>query len=386
MSRLQHIDNLLRVSKRFPQEQSYPIQSHFIKCYKMNQTYHTWTPYPNITCVIGLEALTGLNLLGCIISCIFNAVIFFVLCCRINFTDRLILSLTIADLLTSFISQPMLIIVYLLGIFNYDRNSKVPFIFERLTFLLNCTTCCASVMSIGFVVIARYIQIRRPLRYDQFITKKRLIMACLYIWINSLAASFLPWITGFSLHMYFAVVLFGLGMEALVIVCINISIITITRRIVRSISQSAPSPNKAMKTIIIISVVFTLSALPFGVVGLIYFLKWPSKALEVNPDYYCDETQRNIFATIYLYSILLYHTTSMSNPIVYTLRDTRIKSALKKFLGEKFPAVASYVRKSRVSDAPQTCTTGTTISSMHRSSSILIAIGARKSIRNSLAR
>ena len=309
----------------------------------MNETYRIWAPHPIVTCVIGKQVLLSLNIPLCIISCICNTLILYVLMYRANITDRLVLSLTMADLLTSYISQPMLIIVYIYDMINND--SETLLLLQKVAAVLNGTTCAASVMSIGFIVLVRYIHINRPLRYHRLINKRRTITICVFIWACAFATSLPTWIPGIDMKVYFSIIVSCIVIEAMAIGFINMKIIFIARRVVRSSDQPAPPSRKAFKTIIIISAVYMMSILPFSVIGTVYALKWPAMMQTRRPNFFCGEQQRNVCASMYFYFILLYHTTSISNPVVYTLRDVRIKFALKRLLKEKFPAVSSYLSR-----------------------------------------
>ena len=350
----------------------------------MNKTYHIWTPYPSVTCLIGKPVLLALNIPLCIISCICNTLVLYVLMYRANFADRLILSLTIADLLTSYISQPMLIIVYIYDMINSSSESGTPFLLQRIAFLLNGTTCAASVMSIGFIVMARYTQIKRPLRYHFMFTNKRLVIICVYTWICAIAFTILPLTTGMSFYVYYACVISCIAIEAVMIVCINISIMAIARRIVHCSERPTPPSKKAFKTIIIISVAFIASTVPFGIVGTAYFAQWPAMSLTYTPTYYCNDMQRNACGSIYFYALLLYHTTSISNPLMYTLRDTKIKSPLKRLLLEKFPMIFSGLEQEHNSHDHQLRVLNTRVSrpspSYGRSHSSVSTIGSRLSV------
>ena len=350
----------------------------------MNKTYHIWTPYPSVTCIIGKPVLLGLNIPFCIISCICNTLVFYVLIYRANITDRLILSLTTADLLTSYISQPMLIVVYIFDIINSSSESETAFLLQRVAFLLNGTTCAASVMSIGFIVMTRYMQIKKPLRYHFVVTNKRLIVICVYTWVCAIAFSILPLTTGMNFYVYYACVISCIAIEAMIIICINISIMSIARRIIHSSERPTPPSKKAFKTIIIISVVFVASTVPFGIVGTAYFIQWPAMSLTYVPRYYCNNMERNACGSIYFYALLLYHTTSISNPLVYTIRDTRIKSPLKRLLLEKFPAIFSGLEQEHNNHNHQLRVMNTRVSrpspSYDRSRSLASTIGSRLSV------
>lgn len=295
----------------------------------MNRSYETWTPYPNAKCVIGKQLLIGLNIPCCVTSCIFNTAIFIVLSFKVNFTDRAILSLTIADLLTSYIGQPLVIAVHIMGLLTSGAPQKL-FKLQRITFFVNCLTCTASVLNIGFVIITRFVQIKRPLRYQEIATKNRLLAACIIVWLSALFSSFLTFITGINLHTYYLLMVIGLAALLFIIIYINMSIVLITKRIISVTGQSNQGNNKALKTALIISTFFVILALPFGIAGFTYFLKFPSVAWRYRSDYYCDGNERDIYASFYFYSILLYHVNAACNPVIYSLRDTRIKSALKK--------------------------------------------------------
>ena len=347
----------------------------------MNETHRQWAPYPIVTCIIGKQALVGLNIPLCIISCICNTLVLYVLMYRANITDRLILSLTTADLLTSFISQPMLIIVYIFDMLSND--SETLFLLQRVAAVLNGTTCAASVMSIGFIVFARYIQITRPLRYHLLIDKRRTVAICVFIWTCAFITSLPTWIPGIDMRVYFAIIVSCIVIEAMAIGFINIKIIFIARRIVRSSDQPAPPSKKAFKTIIIISAVYIMSILPFSVIGTVYAFKWPAMMQTPRPNFLCGEAQRNVCASMYFYFILLYHTTSMSNPVVYTLRDVRIKFALKRLLMEKFPAVSSYLGRRHSNQDSQLRIINTMVSNSPvplRSRSVVSAIESRVSV------
>ena len=354
----------------------------------MNQSYETWAPYPNVACVLGKKVLLSLNIPCCIVSCIFNGAIFVVLTSKVSFTDRSILSLTIADMLTSFISQPLLITVYLLDLFDKSSYSEVSLRLQRMAFFFNCVTCSASVISIAFVVIIRYIQIKNPLRYEEIATKKRLIATCIFTWICALVSSISAWITGIKMYIYYLYMLCGLGGMLLIISYINMSIIFITRRLVRDVRQSSSSSNKAMKTVIIIFAIFTISVFPFGVAGLTYFLKWPSVAWTYRSDYDCNDTLRNIHTTIYFFSILLYHVNAACNPLVYTLRDTRIKSALMRLLRRNATVIVLFMdgRNSNhdLRTRSNSAMTSNPSPNIHRSSTAITLIEAQKPTSNHL--
>lgn len=331
-------------------------------CTIMNDSYETWTPYPNMKCLIGKEVIISLNIPCCLLSCILNGVIFVVIGFKVSFTDRSILSLTIADLLTSFVGQPMLIAVYAIELLDQFRLREVSLRLQRVTFFLNCITCSASVISISVVIINRYIQIKSPLRYEAIITGKRLIRICILIWLFAFLSSFSAWVTGISLYVYYVCILSGLFAELLMITYVNINIIIITRRIVRDARHSRPVPNKAMKTVVIIFILFTLSVLPFGITGLTYFLRWPSVAWKYRSDYDCESRQQIVHTTLYFYTILLYHTNAAFNSLVYTLRDTRVKSALKSFIRNTAPAITVFYDRFN---------TNRSTFQMHRGSSVL---------------
>jgi len=303
----------------------------------MNRTDNTWTPYPNAMCIIGSQLIIALNIPCCVISCILNTTIFIVLSFKVNFADLPILSLTIADLLTSYISQPLLIAVHIIQIVN-ESESPLSLKLQRVTFFLNCITCTASVFNMGFVVTTRFVQIKSPLRYQEITTKRRLLWGCTILWFIAISNSFVTWQTGISMYIYYLLMLSGLLLQLLLIGYINASIVLITRRIIRANGQSSPFSKKAVKTAVIMNIIFLITAFPFAIVGVIYFIKWPSVAWMYRSDYNCHSTQRNIYASAYFYSILLYHVNAACNPLIYALRDTRIKTALKKLLTRRVNA------------------------------------------------
>ena len=298
----------------------------------MNQTYKTWTPYPNLKCLYGKEVLIAINIPSSFISALINGMVFFLLAYKVSFTERSIICLTIADFLTATVSQPLLITVYIFQVLNDPSYYETSLNIQRVTFYLNCVTCSATVFSILFVIISRYIQIRFPFTHEEIITRKRLILVCIFIWLVSITSSLMAWFKGISLVAFYCLILFGILTEFLIIIFVCISILKITTKVVRDINKTK-SPTKATKTVAIIVCMFTLSLVPFGLIGLTYFLKWPSVVWTYVSDQDCTAFETRVYATLYFYSIFLFHLHSTLNPFVYSFRDARIKRALFRFIG-----------------------------------------------------
>ena len=310
-----------------------------------------WTPYPNVKCIHGVVPLVCLNILCSIVSSVFNSIVLYVLTLKAEFTDRSILSLTIADLMIGVLGQPLLVAVFLLDTFNVDPYSLV--LLQRFTFYINCVICAASVCSICFVCVCRHIQIQNPLDYERLITKSRLITSCTIIWVGSVIGSTVAWIEGVQQYAFYIIILVSIALILFIIMYVGASILVVTRRSIASVgpglTRDATSRRatgmKATWTVTILVLLYFVSSFPFALVGLTYYLRWPSAAFKYSPDDLCNDHGQTVHVTCYFYAIFFFHFNSVFNPLIYSCRDVRIKAAIFKLLHMRSNEVLTFQMK-----------------------------------------
>ena len=268
-----------------------------------------------------------------------NALLLYILTYKIHFKDISIISLTIADLFATGIGQLILVVYYILH--ATDGSSKASLYLQKVAFFCNCVATAASLSSMLFVSVFRYIQIKYPLRHQMVLTNNRVDVVFISIWIYSLSVAVIIWRTNFDfLYMY-------VGMLALLIVelsCIGTVSISVWKIVHRSVlsteSQSVGRLHsralliKSTKKMLTLILVFTLNWFPFAISGLVYF-----RNKQRNLFGKCKTQKETTQTTLFIYSVLLVHTNSLWNPLVYSLRDSRIKNILLSLIRKKARAL-----------------------------------------------
>ena len=142
------------------------------------------TDLPRIPVVIVLSLLSFGTVLG-------NSVVFAAICTHPGLrrvTYMAIFSLAVADFLVGMIAMPS----YIMKKFSWDESiARAVCDAFRFSYFV---TGYASILSLCVISVERLIAIKNSLRYTTIVTRRRVILALLFIWLDAVVMSSLPFV------------------------------------------------------------------------------------------------------------------------------------------------------------------------------------------------
>lgn len=236
-------------------------------------------------------------------------------------------SLAMADFLTGLLVIPTWSIRLILDF----RKPSNPF--SIVTELLTLLTMAASTYSLCAVTLDRYFAIIHTLKYNLMVTRNRTFKVIIVVWVMSFLTGIFR--TFFSDQKRLRLVYIC---SIAIIAIIPFTIITISyvriflvariqaRRIAaehRSVSPESKRNTKAAKTVAIVILIFTLSWLPLLVFCALEFRHVSFYSV-------CDNLRSRFrFAAV---AVVLAFTSSVWNPLIYTLRYKKFRQAFKRII------------------------------------------------------
>ena len=241
-----------------------------------------------------------------------------------SFTSAFIISLAVSDILVGAVSMPVWLSVNLTG---KPDAVNFPTLYKAwLCFDIVCGT--ASIMNLVFISIDRFLAVNHPLRYPIIVTRIRIAIGIVFIWIYSVtiaAINPLKW-PGYPLFVSLASFFVPLLIMVIAYSRIFHVALTHTRSIRRvhtdqSITHRTVGENfnrdvKAARTLSIVIGAFVACWCPFFVVLLIYTY---CKTCRVPPE-------------VYVMIKWLHYGNSALNPLIYSCLNRNFRAAFKDVL------------------------------------------------------
>ena len=284
-------------------------------------------------------------------------------------TNYFIVSLAVADLLVASLVMTFAVANDILGHWIFAKD----FCSVWISFDIMCST--ASILNLCSISLDRYIHIRYPLHYDQWVTPLRACLGISAIWIISAAMSFIPIHLGLhqmgmdkpdplpdpqpyffcllELNKYYAIIssMVSFYTPCLVMVLIYARLFQYAKRQVKHIKKTqrfCPGDNtnykvtdhKAAITLGVIMGTFLFCMVPFFTINIIGAC--------------CKTCIPNILFSIFTW---LGYFNSTLNPIIYSIFNTEFREAFKRVLSfrqcTKHKNNGSFRRPIRFTHIPQ---------------------------------
>ncbi|XP_076337006.1 putative G-protein coupled receptor No18 [Tachypleus tridentatus] len=276
-------------------------------------------------------------------------------------TNLLLASLASADITVALFVMPLLVL------YDVERKWRFGAIACHLWISCDVMCCTASILHLCMIALDRFWAVTRPFRYQMFVSKKRILVAVVCIWICSGAISFIPiflgWydnsdgttsifqesdecslevnrvyaiissMTSFYLplpvmfYVYFRILLIA-ERQAREIKHLEVSLQTEDQQVKRSLrrrSRQLITDTKAIRTLGIIMGVFCVCWLPFF---LMYVILAYCKQCELSYEWRSALTW-------------LGYLNSSFNPCIYVFLNKEFKEAFMRVLGCRYRSNSS---------------------------------------------
>ena len=237
-------------------------------------------------------------------------------------SNRFLASMWVADFLTGLVINPVWMVVRCL---IQPPNTAIVLI--KLLDMLWIHSTAATVLNLCCVSVDRFIAIRFPFRYQDFITKKRCYAVIIMVWLISL---FLPFPVIFedveNLWPFLTVLIIYIP-TALVTLC-YVWIYKAARKqatAITRVAQPGVEPTlavenyKAIKTVGFVLGVFLATWMPYVVVSIVHQL--------VASDYCMDH---KLYTVVWPWIEAVALTSPAINPWVYCFRNSEFRQALRR--------------------------------------------------------
>ena len=321
-----------------------------------NFEQNLWTPYPQHTGLQSATPLAVLQIASAVPSIFLNGCVLYILVKQQRLRNRpsaaFMISLTIADLIVSAIGQPLTVTILLNSRSYSVTESHINL--QRNAFYINCVTCSASASSLLLVSLDRYIYVAFPLKYELIMTKPKLIVGLVSVWLGSLVSGLTPWFKGAKMYIYYYFVLFALVFIVIVMMFVYWRTTSIARALIHPAgfnSQTDDSWKRAARTGVVLVSIFVFCWFPFSIIGLMLSLHSQKEAWDRKENQLPQAVTATppITVDLFFFTLLLGHLNSLCNPIIYSARDSHIKEQLYRLF--RITKLDENLRRSKVSSA-----------------------------------
>ena len=236
-------------------------------------------------------------------------------------SNYLLFGLALTDLFVGLVVHPSYITV-MFNLYNdtYPQCSVTLFFCISVSFL-----GCLSMLTITLIGVDRYLAIRLNLRYQEYVTDRRVIIALIVLWLISCLFC-LIWLAGFSVYTSSMIVLLGLSLLVLCAVYAKLYSVVRHHKIQIQCQSLAPQINgferfrqrkllKSTMTTLYVFFTFLVCYLPFSV------------AMAVN-NIRALKQKQTIIAFEFTMTVMLFN--SSLNPLMYCFRLREFRVAVKK--------------------------------------------------------
>ncbi|XP_065053828.1 octopamine receptor beta-1R-like [Rhopilema esculentum] len=229
---------------------------------------------------------------------------------------KFITSLAIADILVSSVAQPLYVSVLMSGSGSYCWLERVSHFFGSLA-------SSASALGLLIVSIDRYIFITKPLHYHFLMTPFRVWFALIYIWVSAVLISLLPYMAGkkaFHIVVFSATILDHFVTGVCYLTIYRVVTMKVSDDLINNQNKSHRQ-RQATRTVAFVLLAMVICWMPYITASFVWGInieKWA-------PD--------SAMISVYFWLLALGHWNSSVNVMIYSWKNTELRSSLKSFLG-----------------------------------------------------